>query len=264
MTEQPLKSSLSLQPKIETKHVKPIIKESKFIEVPLIKSPQDPLKLRRDRNEFNGLQAFECHSTKLLHQVDRIDEKDIGNPQMLADYVNDIYNYLFKLETIFPIRENFLASQTDVTPKMRSVLLDWINEVHHQFSLETETYYMAVSMIDRYLQAESNVSRKFLQLVGVTTLFMASKYEELMPPEITDFVYVTDDTYTKEQILHMEMKIFQKLQFNLSKPLPIHFFRRFAKAAGTLGDRQYLSGKYFMELASIEYELTKYHPSEVS
>lgn len=183
---------------------------------------------------------------------------------MCPDYVNDIYKYLHLLERVFPIRENFLHQQMDVTPKMRSVLLDWINEVHNQFSLETETYYMAVSMIDRYLQSEPSTSRKYLQLVGVTALFMASKYEELMPPEINDFVYVTDDTYSKEQILKMEMRIFSKLGFNLSKPLPIHFFRRFAKASGSLGDRQYLAGKYFMELATVDYDMTKYHPSEVS
>lgn len=84
-----------------------------------------------------------------------------------------------------------------------------------------------------------------------------------MPPDITDFVYVTDDTYTKEQILQMEMKMFHALNFNLSKPLPIHFLRRFGKAAGTLGDRQYIAAKYFIELAAIDYGLTMYKPSEV-
>jgi G2/mitotic-specific cyclin-B2 len=263
-SEQSLKPSLlptaqqqknSMQTSDESLDQKP---RQRAFDLPLIRSPE-PIKPKRICNK-----NLECHSTHLLHQVDRIDAKDVNNPQMLSEYVNDIYNYLFKLETIFPINTNFLQNHTDVTPKMRSVLLDWINEVHHQFGLEIETYYMAVSMIDRYLQSERNVSRKYLQLVGVTALFMASKYEELMPPEITDFVYVTDDTYTKEQILAMEIKIFQKLGYNLSKPLPIHFFRRFAKAAGTLGDRQYISGKYFMELASIDYELTKYHPSEVT
>jgi G2/mitotic-specific cyclin-B2 len=61
----------------------------------------------------------------------------------------------------------------------------------------------------------------------------------------------------------MEKKIFTGLAFNLSKPLPIHFLRRFAKAAGTLGDRQYLTAKYFLELSSIDYEMTKFKPSEV-
>lgn len=61
----------------------------------------------------------------------------------------------------------------------------------------------------------------------------------------------------------MEKKVFTGLGFNLAKPLPIHFLRRFAKAAGALGDRQYMAAKYFMELASIDYEMTKYDPSEV-
>lgn len=82
---------------------------------------------------------------------------------------------MMRLEKIFPIRQNFLEPQMDVTPKMRSVLLDWINEVHHQFNLEVETFHMAVSMIDRYLQAVGSTPRRFLQLVGVTSLFMASK-----------------------------------------------------------------------------------------
>ena len=72
-----------------------------------------------------------------------------------------------------------------------------------------------------------------------------------------------DDTYSKEQILKMEKKIFESLKFNLAKPLPIHFFRRFAKAAGSLGDRQYIAAKYFMELASIDYDMTKFNPSQV-
>lgn len=61
----------------------------------------------------------------------------------------------------------------------------------------------------------------------------------------------------------MEKKVFKTLGFNLSKPLPIHFLRRFAKAADPLGDRQYMAAKYFMELASIDYELTPIKPSKV-
>lgn len=92
---------------------------------------------------------------------------------------------------------------------------------------------------------------------------MASKYEELMPPDITDFVFVTDDTYTKKQILEMEKKLFRTLKFDLSKPLPIHFLRRFAKAAGNMGDCKYIMAKYLIELASNEYTLAHYKPSEV-
>jgi hypothetical protein len=62
----------------------------------------------------------------------------------------------------------------------------------------------------------------------------------------------------------MEKKVFEALGYNLAKPLPIHFLRRFVKAADPIGDRQYTAAKYFMELASVDYELTKYRPSLVS
>lgn len=229
------------------------------VDIPFIRSPQSMKVKEKTQTE----KFFESHSTHLLHQVDNIDEKDKNNIQMISEYANDIYAYLMRLENMYAIRSNFLEHQMDVTPKMRSVLLDWINEVHHQFNLEVETFHMTVSMIDRYLQSTSSTPRKHLQLVGVTALFMASKYEEMMPPEINDFVYVTDDTYSKRQILQMEMKIFKALDFNLCKPLPIHFLRRYLYAAGNCHERQYLAAKYFIELATIDYELTSCKPSEV-
>lgn len=160
-----------------------------LIKSPGVKFPSKTTKVGNVQKNF-----YESHSSKLLQQVENIDENDGANPQLLSEYVNDIYMYLFKVEKMFPIRENFLTVQMDVTPKMRSVLLDWINEVHNQFSLELETYHLAVSMIDRYLQAKTSTPRRYLQLVGVTCLFTASKYEELMPPEISDFVYVTGES----------------------------------------------------------------------
>lgn len=170
-------------------------------ELQIIKSPRG-FKPSKGKIEMVQKNFYESHSSKLLHQVEDIDHDDIGNPQLLAEYVQDIYAYLFKLERAFPIRPNYLECQADVTPKMRSVLLDWINEVHHQFSLEVETYHMAVSMIDRFLQSTTVTPRRYLQLVGVTTLFMASKYEELMPPEITDFVYVTGKDFSQFSYLN--------------------------------------------------------------
>lgn len=83
-----------------------------------------------------------------------IDGNDEGNTMLLPDYVNDIYNYLYEMERQFPINDNHLKNQKEVTPKMRAVLIDWINEVHYQFHLVLETFHMAVSIIDRYLQVQ--------------------------------------------------------------------------------------------------------------
>ena len=76
-----------------------------------------------------------------------------------------------------------------------------------------------------------NVAKGQLQLVGVTAMFLASKYEEMYVPAIEDFVYMTDNTYTKAEIRQMEIEILKTLNFLLCKPLPLHFLRRFSKAA---------------------------------
>uniref|UniRef100_A0A182QB00 Uncharacterized protein n=1 Tax=Anopheles farauti TaxID=69004 RepID=A0A182QB00_9DIPT len=144
---------------------------------------------------------------------------------------------------------------------MRTILIDWINEVHHQFKLEIDTYHMTVSLIDRYLQKVKSVPKKKLQLVGVTAMFVASKYEELFPPEIHDFVFITDDTYQKYQILEMEKEMVKVLDFQLGKPLPTHFLRRFSKAAKA-SDVNHVLAKYLIELASVDYSTAHYKPSE--
>jgi cyclin B len=170
-----IKKTTTLTSTIEIKREKIKSKEtpiSTVQDIPFIRSPQS-MKVKRVAEV--GRKFFESHSTHLLHMIENIDEKDENNPQLLSEYVNDIYAYLMSLEEIYPIRSNFLESQMDVTPKMRSVLLDWMNEVHFQFNLEIETYHMAVSMLDRYLQTVSSTTRRHLQLVGVTALFMASK-----------------------------------------------------------------------------------------
>ena len=72
-----------------------------------------------------------------------------------------------------------------------------------EYKLQTETLYLAVNFIDRFLSLMS-VQRAKLQLVGTAAMFIASKFEEIYPPDVTEFVYITDDTYTKRQVLRME------------------------------------------------------------
>lgn len=148
------------------------------------------------------------HSQKmLLLGVDDIDKDDGGKLNLESEYVKDIYNYLQELEKKFAIPENYLAQQKEVSAKMRTVLIDWLNEVHLQFHLFTETYYLTVGIIDRYLHEFTMTSRKSLQLVGVAAMFLACKYEEMYPPMLKDFVFITDDTYSAEQITAMEQRI---------------------------------------------------------
>ncbi|XP_023388320.1 G2/mitotic-specific cyclin-B2 isoform X3 [Pteropus medius] len=107
------------------------------------------------------------------------------------------------------------------------------------------------------------VSRKKLQLVGITALLLASKYEEMFSPNIEDFVYITDNAYTSSQIREMETLILKELKFELGRPLPLHFLRRASKA-GEVDVEQHTLAKYLMELTLIDYDMVHYHPSKVA
>ena len=121
---------------------------------------------------------------------------------------------------------NFMDYQKDINPSMREILNDWLIEVHQQFSLIQETLYLTVAVLDRFLQEEgATISTKQLQLVGVTSMLIAAKYEEMYPPEVDDFVYITDKAYKQSEILQMEMRILKTLDFDLGRPLPINFLR---------------------------------------
>jgi len=152
-----------------------------------------------------------------------------------------------------------LSIQREMTPKMRSVLVDWILNVHYQFKLLPETLYLGVSIMDRFFQKEV-VSKDKIQLVGVTAFFIASKFEEIYPPDIKDFVVICDQLYHKRDIIKMEMVILKTLKFELGRPLPLHFLRRNSKAAHADAKIHTLA-KYLMELTLVEYECAHWNPS---
>ena len=108
----------------------------------------------------------------------------------------------------------YMEKQEDINEKMRAILVDWLVEVHLKFKLVPESLYLTVNLIDRYLEREQ-VNRQKLQLVGVTAMLIACKYEEIYPPIVKDFVYITDNAYTKEEILEMERKMLSVLDFNI-------------------------------------------------
>lgn len=105
---------------------------------------------------------------------------------------------------------------------MRAILVDWLVDVHAKFKLKDETLYLTISLIDRYLSIEL-VSRMRLQLVGVASLFIACKYEEIYPPALKDFVYITDNAYVKADVLEMEGHILQALDFSITNPSSYDF-----------------------------------------
>mmetsp|Transcript_38275 Transcript_38275/g.50440 ORF Transcript_38275/g.50440 Transcript_38275/m.50440 type:complete len:403 (+) Transcript_38275:329-1537(+) len=160
---------------------------------------------------------------------DDIDARDANEPLAVIEYVTDMYGY-FKDREQNSINPAYMSNQPHINERMRAILIDWLVEVHLKFKLVPDTLYLTIALIDKYLELRQ-VTRQNLQLVGVTCFLLASKYEEIYPPEIRDLVYITDRAYTKEQILKMETQILEALEFKLSFPTVYCFLLRYLKAA---------------------------------
>ncbi|KAJ4926237.1 hypothetical protein JOQ06_008418, partial [Pogonophryne albipinna] len=229
-------------------------------EVQVIPEPASPTPMETSGCAPADLcQAF---SDVMLHTAVRdVDADDYENPMLCSEYVKEIYKYLRQLEVEQNVRATYLQGH-EVTGNMRAILVDWLVQVSLKFRLLQETMYLTVGIIDRFLQ-DNPVPKKQLQLVGVTAMFLASKYEEMYPPEISDFAYVTDKAYTTAEIRDMEMAILRVLKFQLGRPLPLQFLRRASKVYEVTAEQHTLA-KYLLELTMVDYEMVHMPPSIVA
>lgn len=229
-------------------------------EAPALPEPASPTPMETSGCAPADLcQAF---SDVTLHTAIRdVDADDYDNPMLCSEFVKDIYKYLRQLEVEHSVKPAYLQGQ-EVTGNMRAILIDWLVQVSLKFRLLQETMYMTVGIIDCFLQVHP-VPKKQLQLVGVTAMFLASKYEEMYPPEISDFAFVTDRAYTTAQIRDMEMTILRVLKFKLGRPLPLQFLRRASKIYEVTAEQHTLA-KYLLELTMVDYEMVHFPPSMVA
>jgi len=192
-----------------------------------------------------------------------IDSKDVDNPQLCAEYVTETFAYLKGLERRALVPKDHLQGQ-QTNDKMRAVLVDWLVEVQVQFKLLQETLFSTIDIIDRFMAVEGgSVNRGKLQLVGVAAMFLASKIEEVYAPACSDFVYITDNAYTEDEIKATELRIVKALEFNLSQPVAINFLRRYSKA-GDVDVLQHSLAKYCLELSLADYSLASVGGSELA
>ncbi|KAJ1283369.1 hypothetical protein BS78_03G123200 [Paspalum vaginatum] len=188
-----------------------------------------------------------------------IDAADAHNELAVVEYVEDIYRFYKSTEgTCLPL-SSYMRSQAEINERMRAILIDWIIEVQHRLVLMPETLYLTVYIIDQYLSMES-VPRKELQLVGISAMLIASKYEEIWAPLVKDLLCLCDNTFSREQVLTKEKAILDKLHWNLTVPTMYMFIVRYLKAA--MGDKELENMTFFYsELALVQYTMLVYPPS---
>jgi len=189
-----------------------------------------------------------------------INKEDIQN---CNEYINEIFIHLKNTEKLHLPTENYMQKiQKEINERMRIILLDWLVDVQLKFKLLPETLFLTINIIDRYL-SKTKATKENLQLIGITSMLIACKYEEIYFPEIKDFIYMTDNTYSKDEVLKMEYDILKKLEFNITNPSSLRFLEIYNYYL-KLDNKIYYLVKYFLELSLLNYKQIKYSPSIIS
>ncbi|KAF8595999.1 A/B/D/E cyclin [Ceratobasidium sp. AG-I] len=193
-----------------------------------------------------------------------LDKDDDGDPLMVSEYVIDIFEYMMELEKTQAqvMNPNYIEKQKELNWGMRGILGDWLIQVHARFRLLPETLYLAMHLVDRMLSIRV-VSLSRLQLVGVTCMFIAAKYEEIMAPSVKHFVECADSAYTEKDILDAEQYVLRVLGWDCSYPNVMTFLRRVSKAED-FDDQTRSVGKFFVEIACVDHRLLPYPPSQIA
>lgn len=186
-------------------------------------------------------------------------EDEQWDTSMVAEYGDEIFEYMRSLETRMAPNARYMDQQTEIQWSMRSVLMDWVVQVHQRFNLLPETLFLTVNYIDRFLSCKI-VSLGKLQLVGATAIFVAAKYEEVQCPTISEIIYMVDGGYSADELLKAERFMLSMLQFELGWPGPMSFLRRISKADDYDLETRTVA-KYFLEVTIMDERFVGCTPS---
>lgn len=192
-----------------------------------------------------------------------LDPEEARDTSMVAEYAGDIFEYMSRCERESMANPNYMDFQDEIQWHMRATLIDWLMQVHMRYHMLPETLWIAVNLVDRFLSARI-VSLAKLQLVGVTAMFIASKYEEILAPSVEEFVFMTENGYTREEILKGERIVLSTLEFNVSTYCtPYLWVRRISKADDYDIQTRTLC-KFLMEVTLLNHLFLRARPSLIA
>ncbi|WWC63182.1 uncharacterized protein I303_105782 [Kwoniella dejecticola CBS 10117] len=221
-----------------------------------------------EEDEEDWLRMSEEDAYAAQEQLDLVrstfkDDVDLFDTTMVAEYADEIFGHMEVLEESVMPNPRYMDFQTEIEWTMRTTLIDWLLQVHLRYHMLPETLWIAVNLVDRFLSVRV-VSLVKLQLVGVTAMFIAAKYEEILAPSVDEFVYMTENGYTKDEILKGERIILQTLDFTISSYCsPYSWVRKISKADDYDIQTRTLS-KFLMEVTLLDHRFLRCKPSMIA
>ncbi|XP_065893825.1 G2/mitotic-specific cyclin-B3-like [Dysidea avara] len=178
-----------------------------------------------------------------------------------AEYAEDILSYMKEKEEQM-LTKPYIHKGSDISEQMRTILVDWLIELQENFALYHETLYLTVQIMDHYLEQKS-IKREYLQLVGATSMLIASKFEEINPPLVDDFIFLCGNAYKRDEMLQWEKDILRTLNYDINYPVAYQFLTRLAKAANINLETITLT-RYICESTLQEYQFIGVRPSQIA
>ena len=196
------------------------------------------------------------------HPLTFMTYKEFNSTLFPFEYLNDIWKSFIEKEKYNNYSFNDIINiQIDIKYQMRCILIDWIISLQNKFFKKSSTLFLTINLIDRYLSKKSIHRTKF-QLLGVTSLFIAFKYEEIYMKNINDFIDLTARAFDKAEILSMEKTIINLVEFNLDLPLSNDFFDLLSTVY-KFDKKEYNFGCFLLEAFLLDINCCKYKQSQI-
>jgi len=178
----------------------------------------------------------------------KFSKKDNNYTKKFTQYSHEIYRFLFHVEVAYaPVKDYIAINQPELNQFMRLELIDWMVAVAEQFKIRNDTLILSIGYIDRFLsnKCNGNLSMSYLQLTGVVAIFIASKIEEVIPPRIDDLLFVTENSYLREDIMVMEWQVLESLRYEITHPTSLSFLSRIVKGNKLLRSKEEVILSFF-------------------
>lgn len=217
--------------------------------------------INRQNKIFNHSTAVVTHSTNLQYEniLSNIDsteyekeEKFMLDVTNVTEYTEDIFKYLYKLDK--EIVAQFLNKKYTINEVInKETLFNWIIKIHMIFGFLEETLYLTLYIIEKYqfLAQQGSPHSEELQLLAITSLFIAAKYEEIVIPRTVYYSLQTDGNYSINDIINFERIILRTINYDLSFANPLNFLRRLTLVDNFDLPRTTIA-KYLLEITSID------------
>ncbi|KAI0346135.1 hypothetical protein BDW22DRAFT_722216 [Trametopsis cervina] len=207
-------------------------------------------------------------ANRYRREIDAIREQFPEEPleddmNLVSEYTDEIFEYMAELEDDCMPSPDYMDGQGEINWDLRQKLVDWLLQVHLRYHMLPETLWIAINIVDRFL-TKRVVSIIKLQLVGITAMFIASKYEEILAPSVDEFVYMAENGYNRDEILKGERIVLQTLEFKISHYCsPYSWMRKISRADDYDTQTRTLS-KFLTEVTLFDYRFLRVKPSMIA